>query len=105
MLYYAIPGTAEQYVGPEHLMPAGAVLMQSERPTPDSVAMSDGTWLTNPATHRRADILRELDALDLQSVRPVRAKLAGAGTSEDDRVLGELDARAVALRTELATLT
>ena len=53
---------------------------------------------------RRIEILRELDAVDLQSVRPVRAKLAGMATAEDERVLSELESRAAALRTELATL-
>jgi hypothetical protein len=37
-------------------------------------------------------------------VRPVRAKLAGTATAEDERILSELESRAAALRTELATL-
>lgn len=53
---------------------------------------------------RRIEIQRELDAIDLQSVRPLRAKLAGTATAEDERILSELESRAAALRTELATL-
>lgn len=53
---------------------------------------------------RRAAILRELDAIDLQSVRPVRAKLAGTATAEDEAKIAALEAQAQTLRTELAGL-
>ena len=53
---------------------------------------------------RRIEIQSELDAIDTQSVRPLRAKLAGTATAEDERILSELESRAAALRTELATL-
>ena len=58
----------------------------------------------DPVTTRRADIHRELDTIDLQSVRSLRAKLAGTATAEDERILSELEARAAVLRAELATL-
>lgn len=54
--------------------------------------------------NRQNEIMRELSMLDLQSVRPMRAKLSGAATSEDERILSDLEARATALRAELATL-
>lgn len=53
---------------------------------------------------RIAAIRAELDEIDLKSVRPLRAKLAGTATAEDDRILSELEARAAVLRAELATL-
>lgn len=55
----------------------------------------------NPAVTRRAEILRGLYAIDMQSVRPVRAKLAGTATAEDDARLASLEAQAQTLRTEL----
>lgn len=55
-------------------------------------------------TNRQNEIMQELSMLDLRSVRPVRAKLAGTATAEDERILSELEARATALRAELATL-
>lgn len=53
---------------------------------------------------RAAAIRTELDDLDLRSVRPLRAKIAGTATAEDERILSELEARASALRIELASL-
>ena len=58
----------------------------------------------DPVAARRADILRELDAIDMQSVRPLRAKLAGTATAEDEARLASLEAQAQTLRTELAGL-
>lgn len=58
----------------------------------------------DPAAIRRIDIMRELDAIDLQSVRPLRAKLTGTATAEDETRLASLEDRALALRTELASL-
>jgi|GEM_PF-5660445 len=53
---------------------------------------------------RRADIQRELDAIDMQSVRPLRAKLAGTATAEDEARLASLETQAQTLRAELAGL-
>lgn len=53
---------------------------------------------------RAAAIRAELEDIDLRSVRPLRAKVAGTATVEDERILGELEARAAVLRAELATL-
>lgn len=65
---------------------------------------ADATPPPDPVTTRRADIHHELDTIDLQSVRSLRAKLAGTATAEDERILSELESRTAALRTELATL-
>ena len=53
---------------------------------------------------RAAEIYRELDALDLQSIRPVRAKQAGTATPEDEAKIVALETQAQTLRTELAVL-
>ena len=53
---------------------------------------------------REAAIRTELDAIDLQSVRPLRAKLAGTATAEDEARLASLEAQAQTLRAELAGL-
>ena len=57
-----------------------------------------------PSALRRIEIQRELDAIDMQSVRPLRAKLAGTATAEDEARLASLEAQAQTLRTELAGL-
>jgi hypothetical protein len=59
----------------------------------------------DPAAVRRAEIVSELVAIDLASVRPLRALLASADppASEAQR-LAALDASAALLRRELASL-
>ena len=56
------------------------------------------------AEARRAEILAELDALDRQSVRPLRAMAKGAATDEDRGRLAFLEPRAEELREELTAL-
>lgn len=53
---------------------------------------------------RIAQIQQQLTANDLASVRPLRAKLAGTVTPEDDARLAELEEQAQVLRAELAEL-
>jgi hypothetical protein len=53
---------------------------------------------------RRAEILVELDRIDLASARPLRAIVAGSATDEDRARLAELDQQAATLRAELASL-
>lgn len=64
----------------------------------------DAAYLQLAKVDRCAAIKRELSAIDLQSVRSLRAKLASTATAEDDLILSELEARTAALRAELATL-
>lgn len=64
----------------------------------------DAAYLQLAKADRCAVILRELDAIDLQSVRPVRAKLAGTATPEDEAQIAALEAQAQTLRTELADM-
>ncbi|MEZ6855001.1 hypothetical protein [Halodesulfovibrio aestuarii] len=54
---------------------------------------------------RIAEIQDLLVVNDLASVRPLRAKIAGTATPEDDARLAELEEQAQALRAELATFT
>lgn len=71
------------------------------RPTDADVS----AWAAGGTTRaRRIGIQRELDAIDLQSVRPLRAKLAGTATAEDEARLASLEAQAQTLRAELAGL-
>ena len=54
---------------------------------------------------RIGEIKAELQRLDLESVRPLRAINAGTDTAEDRDKLAGLDAQAEALRQELAGLS
>ena len=56
------------------------------------------------AQARKAGIIAELDRLDRQSVRPLRAIAKETATDEDVAKLADLDARAASLRAELAGL-
>ena len=58
----------------------------------------------NPSVTRKREILALIEQLDLQSVRPLRAKVAGTATAEDETRLASLEAQAQTLRTELAGL-
>lgn len=53
---------------------------------------------------RKAEIYAELDSIDTQTIRPLRAKLTGLATAQDEAKLLELETKASALRTELANL-
>lgn len=53
---------------------------------------------------RRAEILGRLAAIDLESIRALRAKNVGKGGPFEDTKLATLDTEAVALRAELAGL-
>lgn len=50
---------------------------------------------------RRADIMAQLDALDLKCIRALRAISAGTGTEADTKRLAELEAQAEELRKKL----
>lgn len=53
---------------------------------------------------RREEILERLDAIDAESVRPLRALAYGEATAEDKEKLTALDVEAEMLRAELAAL-
>lgn len=75
-------------------MSAAEIKAHVEPPLPDPVAL------------RREEIAAELAAVDLASVRPLRAVLAAEKPDpEDVAKLAELDAQASALRAELAGLS
>lgn len=50
---------------------------------------------------RRADIMAQLDAIDLKCIRALRAISAGTGTEADTARLAELEAQAEELRKSL----
>lgn len=58
-----------------------------------------------PIEDRHSVILAELDRLDLQVVRPLRAIAAGTATEADRQKLIALEEQATQLRQELANIT
>lgn len=58
-----------------------------------------------PLEDRHTAILAELDRLDLQAVRPLRAIAAGTATETDRKKLAKIEEQAVQLRQELANIT
>ena len=54
--------------------------------------------------NRIAEIKGLLSNIDTQTVRPLRAKIAGTATKEDENKLSELETEAVNLRIELKNL-
>lgn len=53
---------------------------------------------------RKAELIVELDALDLKTIRALRAIQAGQGTQADTDKLAELEAQAAQIREELQEL-
>lgn len=49
-------------------------------------------------------IIDRLSIIDLESVRPLRSKISGAGTSYDDEKLAILDSESKSLRAQLSSL-
>lgn len=58
---------------------------------------------TNAQNTKQA-LLQELAALDLEAIRPIRAKEAGTATQEDLDRLAEIDQQAAQIRAELQNL-
>lgn len=58
-----------------------------------------------PIEDRHRVILAELDHLDLQAVRPLRAIAAGTAIETDRKKLAEIEEQAAQLRQELANIT
>lgn len=69
----------------------------------------NGDWVVVYPTpnheQRIGEISARLTQIDVESVRPLRAKLAGTATPADDTKLAALESEASVLRTELRTLT
>ena len=53
---------------------------------------------------RKNEIYAELESIDTQTIRPLRAKLVGLATSQDETKLLELETKANTLRAELKNL-
>lgn len=58
-----------------------------------------------PIEDRHRLIIAELDHLDLQAVRPLRAIAAGTAIETDRKKLAEIEEQAAQLREELANIT
>ena len=54
---------------------------------------------------RKSEIYAELESIDTQTIRPLRAKLIGLATTQDESKLLELETKANTLRNELKNLT
>lgn len=53
---------------------------------------------------RRAELISQLDEIDLKTIRPIRAKEAGVATDADLEKLQELEEQAAQIRAELQNL-
>lgn len=53
---------------------------------------------------RRKELIAQLAALDLNAIRPLRAKVAGVATEEDEEYLANNEAQVEQLRAELQEL-
>ncbi len=78
----------------------------SETPIPqaDLDAAIQSAQAALAAKARRQEIIARLSAIDVDSVRALRAKTISKGEPQDDTKLNDLDTEAATLRTELATL-
>jgi len=74
------------------------------RPGADGRPVAVDPPAADPAIARRTAIAARLAAIDLLSVRPLRAVAAGAATDDDRTRLKALDDEAAGLRVELAAL-
>lgn len=90
--------------------PQGTAVADTPPPTdePGKWKYLDGGWKEYTAEDakqaRTAEIKSRLLEIDLESVRPLRAKAYGTSTPEDDAKLAALEQEAEALRAELAGL-
>ena len=60
--------------------------------------------IPQPPAPTREEILAELDAIDIASIRPLRATSAGTATEDDETKLASLEQEAIKLRSILAEL-
>lgn len=54
---------------------------------------------------RKEEIYKELDSIDIQTIRPLRAKLTGLFTGQDEQKLLDLEKKASELRKELMNIS
>jgi hypothetical protein len=84
----------------------GKVIQPDENGYPVAVTPVPTALTESELSAQRAEELRQqLTANDLASVRPLRAKVAGTATAEDEARLVELEEQAQALRAELAEVS
>lgn len=65
---------------------------------------TDAELLAEQKETRKQEILSQLNDIDLQTVRPLRAKVNGTATIFDEEKLTSLETQAATLRAELTTL-
>lgn len=66
--------------------------------------LTDEKVLVKQKEARKAELIAELDALDLKCIRALRAIQASTGTEEDTARLAELEAQAEEIRKQLQLL-
>lgn len=66
--------------------------------------MTESEKKTEQVEYRKNEIQLMLNSIDLESVRPLRAKVAGVAAQVDDERLKRLEEQAEILRVELASL-
>lgn len=91
--------------------PEGVIVAASNPPTdaPGQWWLVNGEWQEYTEEDvkqlRVNEIKSRLNEIDLESVRPLRAKVHGTATPDDDAKLAALEQEAEALRSELAGLS
>ena len=73
-------------------------------PTPDGYKLDGDNFVPTAEkikADRKAEILQELSEIDRKTIRPLRAKLSGTATADDEAILADLEAQAKKLRDEL----
>ena len=94
-------GPSEHFTDPEIIAPFVAAF-NTEAARPQAIEAS----LPSPSSAqiRASVIVSRLTAIDVASIRALRAKVIGKGKGADDAKLSALDAEADTLRAELAAL-
>jgi hypothetical protein len=103
----AVRGVCEYLIGPaECFDDAALVAPYSDAFDAESARLAalEAAAQPSPAQTRAGVIRARLAAIDMDSIRALRAKSAGKGKSADDTKLDALDAEADTLRAELAAL-
>ena len=79
-------------------------LVTIEKPSNYHVWNYDTLYWKYDSGIRKQEIYAELESIDTQTIRPIRAKLTGLATAQDEAKLLELETKANTLRNELKNL-
>jgi len=81
-----------------------------EEITDENGNLTDVIPISSPAQEQTAEkrieeLKAQLDEIDRQAIRPLRAIAAGTDTEEDTKILAELETQAAEIRAEIAALS